>query len=98
MRIEDGEGTEISSLEGRIWITQEGDQRDVVLSPGKSFTLDRNGLTLLVALDEPAVARVVGKAARRTYAALASVGVLRGTPCSETFAPRQIQARGSIAA
>ena len=53
-RIIDGLGTEIRIVDGIIWITQAGDQRDIVLRAGGTFTLDRDGLALLVAIDNPA--------------------------------------------
>ena len=53
-RIVDGLGTEVRVLDGVVWITQAGDQRDIVLYAGGTFTLDRNGLTLVVAIDNPA--------------------------------------------
>ena len=79
IRIEDGDGTEVQSLGGAVWITQEGDQRDVILHPGESFTLDRNGLTLLVALEEPAIARIVGPADRAILRDLVAVGVVNAS-------------------
>ena len=59
LRILDGEGTLIQSLDGNIWITQAGDVRDVILRAGQSFSLDRNGLALLVALEQPAMAVII---------------------------------------
>ena len=50
-----GKGKTVRVLEGHVWITQQGDQRDITLSPGDTFTLDRQGLTLLVAVGQPAV-------------------------------------------
>ena len=50
-----GRGKTVRVLEGDVWITQQGDQRDITLSPGDTFTLDRQGLTLLVAVGQPAV-------------------------------------------
>ena len=54
-KIVDGAGTTIRSVEGAVWITQSGDPRDIVLQPGDRFTLDRNGLALVVAFEKPAV-------------------------------------------
>lgn len=34
---------------GTIWITQEGDPRDIFLAAGERFTLDRPGLALISA-------------------------------------------------
>lgn len=57
-------GVTIECLEGSVWVTLDGDSRDVVLDAGQSFVVDRNQRTLLQALDaarvrliEPALAR-----------------------------------------
>lgn len=44
---------------GVVWITQEGDLHDMFLRPGDSFTLDRDGLALVCAV-EAAAGAVVG--------------------------------------
>ena len=44
-------------MEGALWVTLEGDNRDIALTPGRSFTIDRNGLTVLFAL-KPSVVSV----------------------------------------
>ena len=56
-------GVTIECLEGSVWVTLDGDSRDVVLDAGQSFVVDRNQRTLLQALDaarvrliEPALA------------------------------------------
>lgn len=48
--IQDGLGLKIEALCGTVWITQSGDLRDVILTRGESFTLDRNGLSIVSAL------------------------------------------------
>ena len=53
--IEDGAGFEVSCLQGELWITQEGDREDRVVSSGKSFVLDRSGLAVVTAVLEPAL-------------------------------------------
>lgn len=45
-------GVTMECLSGRVWITIDGDPRDVVLDMGESFTVDRNRRTLIMALDE----------------------------------------------
>ena len=52
--IRDGKGTVIAVTKGVVWITQAGDKRDIFLRQGQSFTVDRNGLTLIAAFGEPA--------------------------------------------
>jgi hypothetical protein len=54
-RIENSKGTEVFCLEGAVWITQEGDPRDIILSPGQSFALDRRGVAVVYALKEAAI-------------------------------------------
>ncbi len=82
--IVDGEGTEVQGLEGAVWITQADDLRDIVLLAGETFTLDRPGLALLVALETPAVARIVSRGDRATLADLVSVGVIGAKSGCET--------------
>jgi hypothetical protein len=47
VRTEDARGWAVRALSGTVWITQDWDSRDIVLSPGESFILDRNGTALL---------------------------------------------------
>jgi hypothetical protein len=56
-RIEDGAGTLIECLSGVLWITQNGDHRDITLEPGQRFWLDRAGRAVVYGL-EPARFRV----------------------------------------
>ena len=46
-RLQDARGARVECLSGSLWITQYGDRRDIVLAPGETFTLDRDGVTLL---------------------------------------------------
>ena len=50
LRMRDGKGRAIVVFEGRVWITQHDDQRDIVLGGGESFDLDHEGLTLVEAV------------------------------------------------
>ena len=50
LRIRDGRGTTIAVQAGGVWITQSKDQRDYFVGAGQSFTVDRNGLTLIAAI------------------------------------------------
>ncbi|HEY2559583.1 MAG TPA: DUF2917 domain-containing protein [Caldimonas sp.] len=45
-------GRRVEVLSGAIWITQDGDLRDVVLERGDAFDFDRNGDVLLSAFDD----------------------------------------------
>ncbi len=42
-------GRSIQCLSGSIWITQDGDRRDIVLGPGEAFAFDRDADALLSA-------------------------------------------------
>ena len=44
-------GHRVDCVEGCVWITQDQDPRDVILSPGQSFTPDRDQRALIHALD-----------------------------------------------
>lgn len=48
--LRDAEGTRVTSLKGALWITQDHQEGDVILEDGQSFTVDRPGLTLVMAL------------------------------------------------
>jgi hypothetical protein len=54
LRIHDGTGLLVRSLQGVLWITQEDDGDDIVIEDGQSVILDRPGLALVSALVGPA--------------------------------------------
>ncbi len=43
LRIDDGQGYQLHCRSGEVWLTQQGDGRDIILAQGQSFTLDRPG-------------------------------------------------------
>lgn len=67
----------IVCVRGTVWLTQEGDRRDIVLVPGATFVLDRAGIALAWAtggdaalvLDEELHAEPVRHAAKRGFPA-----------------------------
>jgi hypothetical protein len=50
LRLRGAAGWAVTCCAGTVWITQEGDPRDIFLQAGESFTLDRTGLALVHAL------------------------------------------------
>ena len=55
LRLHDASGAAIVCLQGELWLTQDGDFRDIVLAAGDSFVLDRAGVTLVTALSASSV-------------------------------------------
>ena len=49
VKLDGARGTTLRVTHGTLWITQQDDTRDVVLSAGDVFTIDRSGLTLVEA-------------------------------------------------
>lgn len=45
-------GQRIEALAGRVWITMDGDLRDIVLDAGEGFTVDRSTDVLLSAMTD----------------------------------------------
>ena len=48
-------GARVLILWGRVWLTQEGDPKDYVVTAGESVTVDTSGLTVVSALENAAV-------------------------------------------
>jgi hypothetical protein len=48
-RIDNGRGQHVTCVKGVVWVTQEHDSRDIILSAGQSAVLDRRGLAVVYA-------------------------------------------------
>jgi hypothetical protein len=53
--LDDARGTTLRVARGTLWITLENDTRDIVVSDGESFTIDRPGRTIVEAQDRATV-------------------------------------------
>ena len=57
LRLPNAAGTELTCLQGTLWVTEDADPSDRVLQPGQSLRLQRPGTALVMAL-KPATVRV----------------------------------------
>lgn len=55
LKVHGGLGHSIVCHTGSVWVTQEGDPRDIILDAGESFTLDCAGLALVLAFEPSSV-------------------------------------------
>jgi len=51
LAIRDAEGARVRCISGALWITEDSCIADTILLPGDSITLQRPGLTLIMALE-----------------------------------------------
>ncbi|MBI2312498.1 MAG: DUF2917 domain-containing protein [Betaproteobacteria bacterium] len=58
LELRNARGTRIQCHRGTLWITQEKDGNDVILETGKTFEIERQGLTLVSGFDGAAVSVV----------------------------------------
>ncbi|HWI10783.1 MAG TPA: DUF2917 domain-containing protein [Burkholderiaceae bacterium] len=65
-RIHDGAGQRIEALSGALWVTIDHDLRDIVVTPGEGFSIDRDGDTIVSALDDARFALLDPVVLRRT--------------------------------
>ena len=65
VRVEPGTRIEVVCLSGVLWVTQEGDYRDLFLAAGESLELGARGATLVTAL-ECSTLRAVDRGTRRS--------------------------------
>lgn len=63
LNLSEAAGGRIVNEGGIVWITQDGDPRDIVLSKGESFVFDRGSPTIVQAF-EPALVTIADPAAR----------------------------------
>lgn len=59
-RIEAGKGLRVQCLTGTLWLTQDGDPRDIVLEAGDGATIEHDGLSIVSALSDAQFLLLVG--------------------------------------
>ncbi len=50
LKVVDGAGSTVCAVQGSIWITEENDARDIVLSPGGCYRLRHRGVAVVNSL------------------------------------------------
>lgn len=65
-------GQELVGTRGTLWVTQDGDPRDVFVQPGQRFVFDRRGVTVIHALHGAGAFLLAGTPVRHPNA-LASI-------------------------
>jgi uncharacterized protein YqfA (UPF0365 family) len=66
IRLNDGDGPRLAVVAGNVWITQQGDSRDIVLGAGEELVLERPGDTVVSALGGGSARIIVERGAART--------------------------------
>jgi len=78
LSLPDAAGVRVASQSGTVWITQDGDPRDIVLAPGDSVVLERSTPTIVQAF-EPALITIADPVpVRRTRSIGGWLAQLRG--------------------
>ena len=47
LKLRDSAGSTVCVMEGSVWITEENQARDIVLSPGSCYRLQQGGLAIV---------------------------------------------------
>lgn len=56
LRLEDAHGATISCANGSVWVTRDGDSRDMILSAGQKARIDGPGMVVVQAFETSYVA------------------------------------------
>jgi Protein of unknown function (DUF2917) len=67
VRLPEGRGTTVTARTGAVWITEQNSPRDVVLTPGQSFTLARPGVALIQAFRNASILVDPAQSHRRSF-------------------------------
>ena len=79
LRLRHAQGQRIEALSGSVWITIDGDARDIVLDAQQGFSIDRDGDALVSALSDARIvvlgASAVPAGAKRAGPAATATGL-----------------------
>ena len=80
LRITNGSGLLVTAHVGTLWITEQGDRRDVIVTGSRSYRIESDGLAIVNALQGASVtiSAPLGIPARWTVEGAASGGLLNG--------------------
>jgi Protein of unknown function (DUF2917) len=67
VRLPEARGATVTACAGSVWITEQDSPRDVVLTPGESFTLDRPGVALVQAFRDASILVDPARSHRRMF-------------------------------
>ena len=85
LELRDAQGRMLTTVIGTLWMTQDGDPRDVVIGPGDSRRIERDGVTLAQTLDGAAYVLIEDSVdARVIHADGRSEVVSRAAPATTT--------------
>lgn len=62
LNVREAKGTRVVCNKGILWLTQEGDSRDIFLRQGDEWVIGQDGLVLIQALERAAIQVLSGNA------------------------------------
>ena len=80
LRVTNGAGLLVAAHAGTLWITEDGDQRDIIVTNGRSYRIRSGGLAIINALEHAIVtiSAPLGAAARWTVDGATAAGLPHG--------------------
>jgi hypothetical protein len=68
LTLDDARGTRIRAQAGTVWVTEEADPKDHIVGPGDTRVVERNGRTVIQALQPAWIALAANDASERNRA------------------------------
>ena len=94
LRITNGAGLLVAAHAGTLWITEEGDRRDIIVKNGRSYRIESDGLAIVNALEHAivTVSAPLGIRARWTIDGATAIGLPNGV----RIRPRSHDQHGTV--